>query len=153
MSITQFLNRRVLPSLLSALLVIGGPAAARVPGTVVGTAALTKAPAKQKGKIAADLAEELATPGKKKGKWSKHHKGQHVVNAIVTSDAADRDMAALQAQVAALGGTVVVAHPSVKALTIALPARALKKNWPSTRTWWLLPPTATPPAPPATWES
>ena len=46
MSITQFLNRRVLPSLLSALLVIGGPAAARVPGTVVGTAAATKAPAK-----------------------------------------------------------------------------------------------------------
>ena len=43
MSITQFLHRRVLPALLSALLVVGGPAAARVPGSVVGTAAATKA--------------------------------------------------------------------------------------------------------------
>ena len=127
MSITHFINRRLLPTILSALLVVGGPAAARVPGTVVGTAAATKAPAQKKGKISADLAQELTTPGKHKGKWSKQHKGQHVVNAIVTSDASDRDMASLQAEVTALGGTVVVAHPSVKALTIALPAKALKK--------------------------
>lgn len=78
-------------------------------------------------RVSADLAEALDDSRTVKRKWAREGRHGRQVQAIVVSDGADPQMTELRAAVLRLGGSVQAVHVAVKALTVQLPARQVKR--------------------------
>ena len=123
-------GRRLISALLSvvmagsAMLAAMAPVPAFARGRVAGQPAATPG-----GHISKDLRDELQRPGPS-GRWNwarDSARGVRMAQVIVTSDADDSQMAALQSDIRRLGGMVQVVHPAVKSLTVALPMSAVER--------------------------
>ena len=78
-------------------------AAAAAPSTTDSAAKGKKA---LRGRIAQDLLQELLRPGPQGAQWSRESRGQRLVQTIITSDSANREMTQLRADIHRVGGNV-----------------------------------------------
>ncbi len=76
-------------------------------------------------KIARDLEVAISSPFTPNERWVRLRGGRRMIDAIIISNAADRDMLALRDHVLLLGGTVNAGFSTVQALSVTVPARAL----------------------------
>ena len=77
-------------------------------------------------KTAKDLQAAIAAPLLAGDKWVKDSNGQRFVDAVVVSNSSDPTMQDLRRAVLALGGTVNGRFNTVRALSVTLPAKAVK---------------------------
>ena len=123
------IQRRLLPSLMAAIMSATGMASALAP---IPSLAQNDRGQKhhelrqaQRGQVAKDLDDEIKLHKKKKVRWSREVDGVHTVQLLVSSDATDPQMAALRTEVTRLGGKVQVVHQNLRLLTVLLPAAGL----------------------------
>ena len=149
------LFRRLTASLLAASLVTAGPALARptpgapagsptptvsagtLPSQAWGQLGMKKSKAKERHRVAEDLAEEVddlpaaQRPGRgaraEKRRWAREHRGQRQLELVVLSDSDDPGMTALQARVAELGGEVQAVFPALRSVSVLMPKRAVRR--------------------------
>ena len=126
---TEF-RRRILPALLAGVMSFSGVVGALTPIAAVAKDKDDKWAEKRikdRGRVAADLDDELKQPKLKKQRWSKDKGGVQMLQLLVKSDASDDQLNDLRGEVEQLGGQVLVLHSRFKTLTVELPANKVKK--------------------------
>ncbi|MDH4290644.1 MAG: hypothetical protein OEV65_18035, partial [Aquincola sp.] len=88
---------------------------------------ITAAEARASHKIARDLAAGIDAPVPPRINWLQDRGGQRTVEAIVMSRGGDSVLTGLRSQVEKLGGRALRRHDSIGALTVELPARAVRQ--------------------------
>ena len=123
---STFIRRRCLPGLMAAAMVAAGMGSALAPIQAMARGGpgqqRTAAHKHQRGEMAQDLRDELRSPHAKKARWSRNVGGVHMVQLLISSDAADDQMQALRTEVRRQGGKVQVVHSSMRLLTVLMPA-------------------------------
>ncbi|OYU99199.1 MAG: hypothetical protein CFE45_13785, partial [Burkholderiales bacterium PBB5] len=77
-------------------------------------------------KTAGDLSVAINSPIAPDHRWVKHRNALRMVDALIVTDGKDPQMTALRAHVELLGGTVNARFASMQALSVTVPARAIK---------------------------
>ena len=102
-----FVHRRVLPSVLASLMSVSGLVTALAPMDALAKPGSAKR-SEARGRVSADLGDELRAPKAKKARWSKDINGTQFLQLLVTSKSDDAQMTNLRNEVKKLGGVVQV---------------------------------------------
>jgi len=141
------LFRRLTATVVAVSLLSAGPAMARPTNDTAGPAPTATTPhglqtlaahvngrkAAHRHRIADDLAEEVddvAQPRfskREQRRWAREHRGQRQVQVIITTDADDPAMLGLRQRVEELGGEVQAVYTAVRAMTVVVPKRAVRR--------------------------
>jgi subtilisin family serine protease len=124
---TVLIERRRAPHWLLALLMLtlafallGGQHVFAAPGDGNG-------PGQKHRKMARDL-DDVETAAPQQGRrWMRERGGRRMVQVVIVSADADRNMTALKAEVARVGGSVDAAMPGLSMLTASLPVRQVAR--------------------------
>ena len=73
------------------------------------------------------LALRASRGERRKARWEREERGVRMVNAIVVSDSTDPELKALRNFIVRNGGSVQVRHSALRALTVTVPARLVKR--------------------------
>ena len=85
------------------------------------------APVVKPKKVAKDLQAALDAPTTPNAKWAKDVNGARQVQVVIMSNSVDKEMTDLRTNIKGLGGSVHVAMPGLRAVTVTLPAAQVAK--------------------------